>query len=288
MATQDNVPQEPTFRQRIRAEYERFSPSYSKVADFLLDEYRTAAFLNASGVAQHLDVDPATVVRFAQRLGYPGYPQLAREIQVAVRHELTAAFTPHEGGEDDEESLRPVLYQAAEDIHRLLVVNTPENLQKFLDAVGNARRVYLLAEGESHHIAALFRSQLRLVGIEAIVVTGDRVEQSLALLGATEADLAISFALDPPISETTFAINAVQQRGIPTYAIVRSHSSAAARLAQKVIIAPQSGTTDEPSFTQHITALTLLSAVTQLLRTQRNREVTSTTKDMLAWWESLA
>ena len=105
MAAQDNIPQEPIFRQRIRAAYDHFSPSYCKVADFLLDEYRTAAFLNASGVAQHLNVDPATVVRFAQRLGYPGYPQLAREVQIAVRRELTAAFAPIEGVEDDEEAL---------------------------------------------------------------------------------------------------------------------------------------------------------------------------------------
>lgn len=287
--TRSSVPHEPSFRQRIRTAYEQFSPSYRKVADFLLDEYRMAAFLNASGVAQQLNVDPATVVRFAQRLGYPGYPQLAREIQTVVRSELVAAFSPLETGEDEREMLRPHLHQVVEDIQRLLVVNKPESLLGLLDAIANARRVYLLAEGESCHIAALFKVQLYLAGVEAVVVGGGRVDQSLALLDATESDLAISLALDPPFSEVTSTVHAVQQRGIPTCAIVRNHSSAVARMAQQVIVAPQSVThLNEPTFTQHTTALALLSAIAQLLMSKRTPKVSSTMEELRILWESLA
>jgi DNA-binding MurR/RpiR family transcriptional regulator len=37
-------------------------------------------------------VDPATVTRFAQRLGYAGYPELQREIQELVKEELKRAY----------------------------------------------------------------------------------------------------------------------------------------------------------------------------------------------------
>ena len=90
MAPHHNGVEDPLFRQRIRTAYDQFSPSYRKVADFLLDDYRTAAFLNASGVAQYLDVDPATVVRFAQRLGYPGYPGKGRRRGIRCGRSWTA------------------------------------------------------------------------------------------------------------------------------------------------------------------------------------------------------
>ncbi len=48
--------------------------------------------MNGSMLSQRLDVDPATVTRFAQRLGYTGYPELLREIQELVKEELKAAY----------------------------------------------------------------------------------------------------------------------------------------------------------------------------------------------------
>jgi DNA-binding MurR/RpiR family transcriptional regulator len=47
---------------------------------------------NQKRIAQRLEVDPATVTRFAQRLGYAGYPELLREVQELVKEELKAAY----------------------------------------------------------------------------------------------------------------------------------------------------------------------------------------------------
>jgi DNA-binding MurR/RpiR family transcriptional regulator len=80
------------FRERIAQHYERLGPNQKRIADFLTQEYREAAFMNGSGLSQRLEVDPATVTRFAQRLGYAGYPELRREIQELVKEELKAAY----------------------------------------------------------------------------------------------------------------------------------------------------------------------------------------------------
>jgi len=59
------------FRENIRKHYDHLSRSYRRVADFILSDYRTAAFMTAAELASAVDVDTTTVVRFAQRLGYP-------------------------------------------------------------------------------------------------------------------------------------------------------------------------------------------------------------------------
>ena len=66
------------YRDHIRTIYEHLSPGYRRIADFLLTHYQDAAFMTAAEVARQASVDTALVVRFAQRLGYPGYPELNR------------------------------------------------------------------------------------------------------------------------------------------------------------------------------------------------------------------
>jgi DNA-binding MurR/RpiR family transcriptional regulator len=80
------------FRERIAQHYARLGRNQKRIADFLTQEYREAAFMNGSALSQRLDVDPATVTRFAQRLGYAGYPELQHEVQELVKEELKAAY----------------------------------------------------------------------------------------------------------------------------------------------------------------------------------------------------
>jgi DNA-binding MarR family transcriptional regulator len=82
----------PMFQERIAQQYARLGRNQKRIADFLTQEYREAAFMNGSALSQRLDVDPATVTRFAQRLGYTGYPDLQREVQELVKEELKAAY----------------------------------------------------------------------------------------------------------------------------------------------------------------------------------------------------
>jgi hypothetical protein len=80
------------YREKIAEQYHRLGRNQKRIADFVTKEYREAAFMNGSALAAHLEVDPATVTRFAQRLGYTGYPDLLEEIQGLVKEELRAAY----------------------------------------------------------------------------------------------------------------------------------------------------------------------------------------------------
>ena len=87
------------FREQIRKHYDHLSRSYRRVADFILSDYRTAAFMTAAALADAVDVDTTTVVRFAQRLGYPGFPELIEDIQEQVKLELSQTYaTPSDDG----------------------------------------------------------------------------------------------------------------------------------------------------------------------------------------------
>ena len=69
------------FKQRVsEARAKGFTPSFNKVAEYIENNMLTAALSTASMLARANDVDPATVVRMSQRLGYRGYPELRAEL----------------------------------------------------------------------------------------------------------------------------------------------------------------------------------------------------------------
>jgi DNA-binding MurR/RpiR family transcriptional regulator len=77
-----------TFKERVsEARDKGFTPSFDKVAEYIENNMLTAALSTASMLARANDVDPATVVRMAQRLGYRGYPELRAELAASIVEE---------------------------------------------------------------------------------------------------------------------------------------------------------------------------------------------------------
>ena len=77
-----------TFKQRVsEARAKGFTPSFNKVAEYIENNMLTAALSTASMLARSNDVDPATVVRMSQRLGYRGYPELRAELATSIVYE---------------------------------------------------------------------------------------------------------------------------------------------------------------------------------------------------------
>ena len=56
-----------------------------KVADYIRANFGELAFITLDQVARQADVSTATVIRFAQAMGYSGYADMQRDIINAVR-----------------------------------------------------------------------------------------------------------------------------------------------------------------------------------------------------------
>ena len=57
-------------RERIRRQNTQFSITQQRIADYVIGNYRKAAFLNSSKLAKVLNVSQATLYRFAVLLGW--------------------------------------------------------------------------------------------------------------------------------------------------------------------------------------------------------------------------
>ena len=108
----------------IESRFNSFSKGQKSIATYILAHYEKAAYMTASKLGTLVNVSESTVVRFANELGYEGYPQLQRALQELVRTSLTA-FQRVEVSDTiigDREVLDQVLLSDAEKIRQSLRV----------------------------------------------------------------------------------------------------------------------------------------------------------------------
>ena len=71
--------------QRIESKSSSFSKGQKRLAEYITNNFDTAAYLTASKLGKEAGVSESTVVRFAYQLDYDGYPELQKAIQVIVK-----------------------------------------------------------------------------------------------------------------------------------------------------------------------------------------------------------
>lgn len=253
-----------SYENAIRQERPQMSKSFAKLADFLLDSYVEAAFMTASELAQALNLDAATVVRFSQHLGYPGFPKLQREIRQRVKKDLL--IRPKEAS--DEQSTTGITSTAIRDVLQALdqtrLSLDTDALSKLVDEIGQARRVVILPEGPAQPTAYSLVLFLEQGGFPVYIARAGLADLARTINIATPQDLLIALEVAGQSPYIARAMEQAQARGIPTAAIVAAASLPTARYANTVL-AGQS----HPSIGVGIIAIdTMVYAISQVLRTR--------------------
>ena len=226
-----------SYEDRIRQERASMSKSFAKLADFLLDSYIEAAFMTASELAHELDLDAATVVRFAQTLDYKGFPDLQREIRQRVLTDLLVR--PEQA--KDAESVPGVVTNAMEDLSLALeqtrISLDTDALANLVVKIGEARRIVLLVENPAQAAAYNFVHFLEQGGFPIYIARSGVADLARTVHTSTLQDLLIAVEVSGQSPYIAGALDAAQQRGLPTAAILGSASLNSARAADVVLAA---------------------------------------------------
>jgi DNA-binding MurR/RpiR family transcriptional regulator len=226
-----------SYVERIRETRSELSPSFEKLADFLLDSYAHAALLSATEIGHSLDIDTATVVRFAQFLGYKGYLELQREIRDKLRKELLEedCIEPNTSAEAVEVALKELAHGL--DLTRRSF--SVEHAEAMISALDEAQRVIILAEGLALAPARNLAAWLEAAGYNIHLAGGSLSDLAQALAGARKGDMVIVIEVDDHNPHLYGAIAAAKASGISTGALVSTPSSPAASQADHVLAAYQ-------------------------------------------------
>ncbi len=184
------------FRERITRQYQSLSPSFRRIADFILAAHQRAAFMSASRLARHVGVDVATVTRFSQQLGYEGYVELIREIQDAVLEEMRDSRSPvQERLQAAEGTLAQTMWRDWANLEKTIQHLEMDQAQRAADLLRSARRIYLVSEGVGAGLIIAVQNYLSMIRPDVLALTGGPFDVALELkdLGPEDVVLAVGF-----------------------------------------------------------------------------------------------
>lgn len=247
------------YREKIREYYDHLSRSYRRVADFIMSNYYEVSFMTAAQLATAVGVDTTTVVRFSQRLGYNGYPELLSDIRDQVKSEIYAAYEPQELSADDPAgAFKDRAEQEQHNLKQMLIHNPPDHVRRVADLFTTAKHVLLIAEGYAAVAAAMTAEQLRHRGISAEVATNDPVRLSATLISLAPETLVIGISATEYGDSVAKALSFARNKGCATLGVVGSLASPVNRMSDQVMYAPTDIAGPLPSVVGLVAALSAL------------------------------
>jgi DNA-binding MurR/RpiR family transcriptional regulator len=274
------------YREKIREYYDHLSRSYRKVADYIMSNYYEVSFMTAAQLAYAVGVDTTTVVRFSQRLGYNGYPELLNDIRDQVKAEIYAAYEPKElSAEDPAGAFKDRAEQEQHNLKQMLIHNPPDHVRRIAEMFVAARHVVLVAEGYAATVAQMIAEQLRHRGISAEATANDAVRMAGTLLSLSSDSLVIGISATPYGDSVAKALAFARSKGCATLGVVGSLASPVNRMSDQVMYAP----TDVAGPLPSVVALTAaLSALVQIAARESQTAVEKHLEDFQRTYEFLA
>lgn len=218
----------------------KFSKGQRRIADFIINHYDEAAFMTAAKLGDEVGVSESTVVRFATELGFEGYPQFQKALQELIRSKLTIVqrLDVTRARMRDDEVLRQVALSDINNIRRTIEDLDDSIFYSAVDAIVNARQVYVFGAGSCKHLAGFLTHYLQLLVGKArrvTVASPSQICEQMIDLSPEDVVIGISFPRYSKISVQ--AMHYAQNKGATVIALTDSVLSPIAPYATNLLTA---------------------------------------------------
>ncbi len=115
------------------------------IVKFLEKNYRHAAFMSASDLAQEIGVSQSSITRFAAMLGFSGFSEWSKEMQAIIRLELSATERLWYAEHPSDDSGDRVLLSEQENLAILQNMINSDRFQAFAKELAYAKRVVFVS-----------------------------------------------------------------------------------------------------------------------------------------------
>ncbi|MDR3376948.1 MAG: MurR/RpiR family transcriptional regulator [Ancalomicrobiaceae bacterium] len=200
-----------------------------QVADFAMHFPDEIAFGTVASIAERANVQPSTLVRFSQAIGYTGFSELQDIFRDRLRDRHTSYNERLAGLRETAHADNPaakLLEGFAEAAVRSL--NSLRERLEFDQVAAAAHRlaaaetIYLIAQRRSFPITAYMNYALGQLGVKTVLIGSPVGTDSETLEFATPRDAAVAISFTPYAATTLTYVRQVAARGVPVVAITDS------------------------------------------------------------------
>lgn len=208
-----------------------------KIAEYVLAHPSETIRLSVTELAELTETSEASVIRFAQRLGFPGYAALKIDLALELQHRVAPPEEDLSSETDVASIKRKVLQANLDSLQDTLQVLDDVALEQAIDAMAGARRIEVFGVGSSAALAQDTYALLMQLGLP-IVAIADPHLQILSAVQLGPGDVAFAISRSGSTRDTVEALQAAREAGATCICLTRYAHSPITRVAHVTLLAP--------------------------------------------------
>lgn len=166
---------------KLKEFQESFTKNEKKISNYLLSNIEEIKSLNTYDLAIKCDVSQASVVRFAKKLGFKGFPEfkisLAGDLVMQNNEKQIQIIYDEIQFDDSTEVLsKKVMYENIKSIEDTYKIINFEEIEKAAETLDSANRIFILGAGFSGIVARDFQYKLWELGKSVVFDTDQHIQ----------------------------------------------------------------------------------------------------------------
>ncbi|MGL5754838.1 MAG: MurR/RpiR family transcriptional regulator [Paraclostridium sp.] len=268
----------------IQRQYPRLSKGQKLIAQYLISNYDKVAFMTASKLGEEVGVSESTVVRFANALGFSGYPKLQDALQELIKNKLTTVQRVEMNQEysDDCKILNKVLKSDIDNIKHTLEDLDEDVFQQASDKLLNARKIYILGMRSSFSIAQYLGFYLDIILDNVHIIRMDMGDAFEQVVRVTEDDVVVAISFPRYSKKSYQVVEYAKGKGAHIISITDSLFAPIATTADTTLLVKSNMASFVDSL---VPALSLCNALIVSIGMKEKEDIKSYFDDLEQIWE---
>lgn len=268
----------------IQLKFPRLSKGQKLIAEYILKHYDKAAFMTAAKLGVSVGVSESTVVRFANELGFSGYPKLQKSLQELIKNKLTTVQRIELSNDlvSEETALKGVLKSDMENIRATLEKINHKTFEDVVNSIFAAKKIYIIGLRSASALSEFLGFYLHLI-LDNVHVVGYGVSDIFEqIINVSEEDLVIGIGFPRYAARTIESLSYAKSKGAKVVAITDSLLSPLAARADHTLIAQS----NMASFVDSLVApLSVINALIISVGLREKEKISTTFANLEHIWE---
>lgn len=259
--------------ERIAQEIDSMSKGQKAIANYILSNYESAAYMTAAKLGEATGVSESTVVRFSMELGYDGYPHFQKVLQEELKVKLTSVQRLNAASRftDDASVLKSIMQADLDSLKHTYENLDTEAFSKAVKTILSAKKIYLMGLRSSSPLSSFMHFYMTLLFDDVRHIhsnSANEVFEQILPIGPGDVMIGISF---PRYSSRTIqSMQYARNRGASVIVITDKADTPMTEHADVALFARS----DMASFVDSLTApLSLINALLVALGMHRKSHI---------------
>lgn len=269
---------------RIKKGMPKLSKGQRLIANYIIEHYEKAIFLTAAKLGCIVGVSESTVVRFANELGYDGYPKFQEALEELVKSKLTAMQRLEVTTDriDTKHVLKSVLQMDEEKLRSTREIIDEEAFEGAINRMMGAKNIYILGVRSCAGLAAFLGFYLNIIFDNIKVVnTNSTSEMFEAIHHVGDQDVVIGISFPRYSKRVIKCLEFAKSRNAGVVAITDSYVSPIGGYADEVLV----GNSEMISFVDSLVApMSIINAIIVAISLRKKDELATSLENLEDIW----